>query len=893
MKDLQKDLLNPTLKKTLSLFQLDKNYVRGKGSYLIDDGGQHYLDFISQYGAVPFGYNPDFIWEQIQEVRQKSLPSLVQPSLPGEAIKLANMLADCSPGDLCYCTFCQSGAEAVEAAIKLARSSTGREIIVSTKNSFHGKTMGALSATGKESYQKPFLAPIPGFITIPYNDVEALQQVFAQYGSNIAAFIVEPVQGEGGIIVAQPGYLKAAREICTFYETAFIIDEIQTGLGRTGKLFACEHDDIEPDIMLLAKALGGGLLPLGVCISSPRIWNDDFGMLHSSTFANNNLTCYVGQAVIEKLLCNQQQLIFEIAEKGNYLLSKLEQLAERYPGAVKEVRGRGLMLGIEFHDLQDCGSYDMTFLANCGGFTALIAGFLLNVYHIRIAPFLNDSMTLRLEPSLNISYEDMNKVLEALEVVCRIINYRDYAKLYRYLIGDYRKIEEVVDYRAVSRKIKGAKIKEGEQASQKFAFIIHYPAPEDVVANNPSFSCFSRQELYRFLEWQKDSAGVEVVCHMPAIRSLEGKIAEGWLIGVSYSAREIMSLPRNKTQEAIAKAVDLGRELGAKIIGLGALTSVVTHGGRTVQGRGVAITSGNSFTTLMAMEALFAGANMMHINIAKAQAAVVGASGSIGRACAFLLSEKSSRIILLGNPQRINSSQRRLDSLVTDLFAYAYQRMKADQLSGLSGWLKRSLDILLSRSSKKAQELGQAILKATDLTPSLLSDMCEYLNIELPVKASIQVDETLPLCDMIVAASNSPDYVIYPQHLKPGVVVCDVARPADVSPQTFEERDDVLILEGGLVKYPSDIAFGPNLGYRDGVNLACLSETVLLALEGDYNDYSIGAKLPLETITYLRDLGIKHGLGLAGLKMNNREISNREIEAIYQRSLQLKNVQNM
>ena len=271
MSGMRDDLLNPTLKKTLSLFQLDKKYISGKGSYLFDETGQRYLDFIAQYGAIPFGYNPDFIWERIQEVREKALPSLVQPSLPVEALQLANMLADCSPGELCYSTFCQSGTEAAESAIKLARSSTGREIIVSTKNSFHGKTMGALSATGKESYQKPFRAPIPGFLSVPYNDVEALQQVFAEHGDHIAAFIVEPIQGEGGIILAQPGYLAAAQEICSSYGAIFIVDEIQTGLGRTGKLFACEYEGIEPDIMLLAKALGGGLLPMAVCIDRKSV----------------------------------------------------------------------------------------------------------------------------------------------------------------------------------------------------------------------------------------------------------------------------------------------------------------------------------------------------------------------------------------------------------------------------------------------------------------------------------------------------------------------------------------------------------------------------------------------------------------------------------------------
>jgi len=893
MADLRKDLLNPTLKDKLSLFQLDKNYISGQGSYLFDENGQRYLDFISQYGAIPFGYNPDFIWEQLMEVRDKLIPSLVQPSLPGEALKLANMLADCTPGDLSYCTFCQSGTEAVEAAIKLARSTTGREIIVSAYNSFHGKTMGALSATGKESYQKPFFAPIPGFIKIPFNDVEALQQVFVEQGTNIAAFIVEPIQGEGGIIVAQPGYLKAARDLCTEYGALYIVDEIQTGLGRTGKLFACEHEAIEPDVLLLAKALGGGLLPLGVCISSPRVWNDDFGMLHSSTFANNNLTCYVGQAVLNKLLADDQKIIKEVAQKGDYLMSKLQLLARRYPDAVKEVRGRGLMLGMEFHDQKDCGSYDITFMVNSGGFTALIAGFLLNVYNIRLAPFLNDSMTLRLEPSLEISYADMDYVVEALDIVCRIISRRDYAKLYRYLIGDYSKVSEVKDYRGVSRSVKAVELKEGEEATEKFAFIIHYPAPEDVIANNPSFRSYSRSELYRFLDWQKQSPSADVVCHMPAIKSRTGKIAEGWLIGVPFGAREIMGLPRSETTKIIAEAVDMAKDLGAGIVGLGALTSVVTRGGKAVQGRGIAITSGNSFTTLMAMEALIAGAEKMHIDLNQARGAVIGATGSIGRACALMLSEQISQITLLGNPQRPTSSNLRLNTLLCDLFTYAHQRMVSGQIGGLSAWLNDCLILLEKQDNSMAQKLASALREGKDLSKDLMTEICNYLHLEVPVHTSILVDETLPECDMIVAASNSPDYIVYPHHLKPGAVICDVARPTDISPRVFDERDDVLILEGGLVQYPCDIAFGPNMGYRDGINLACLSETVLLALEGDYNDYSIGTKMPLETIHYLRSLGEKHGFSLAGLKMNNREITNREIEAIYQRSLNLKNAENM
>lgn len=891
MTTLRKDLLNPTLAKLLQTFHLDKDYVAGQGSYLFDEKGNRYLDFIAQYGAVPFGYNPEVIWQALDRVRTRQIPSLVQPSLPGEALRLANKLAEITPGDLCYCTFCQSGAEAVEAAIKLARSATGKMTIVSTERSFHGKTLGALSATGREVYQTPFGAPVPGFMRIPYNDSAALAEIL-ENNSDIAAFIVEPVQGEGGIVPARPGYLREVQDLCRQHGVVFIVDEIQTGLGRTGKMFACEHEGIEPDVLLLAKALGGGLIPIGVCISSPRVYNDDFGSLHSSTFANNQLSCAVGCAMLDELLKDDQQLIREVAAKGEYLLERARRLGESYPDIIKEVRGKGLMVGMEFYDLDDCGDFNMAYLCDRGAFTALIAGFLLNVCQIRLAPFLNNPMTLRLQPTLTITTEEIDRVMDALEMVCRILSCRDYALLYRFLIGDYSRPKNIIDYRSSSRKIKASSLEAGEKPTQKFAFIIHYPGPEDVIANNPSFVSYNRDELNQLLEWQCQTGEAGMVCHMPAIRSRNGDIAEGWLIGVPYGARQIMSLPREEVVKVIGEAVDMGCDLGAGIVGLGALTSVVTRGGRSVTDRDVAITSGNSFTVLMAMEALYLGAEKMHIDVAQAQGAVVGATGSIGRACALMLSEQVTNIVLLGNPQHPTSSRNRLRSLQSDLLAYAKERLEKGEESGLAGWLKDVLDNLANRHDPVSQQLIKAYQEG-NLTPDWLQKTTEHLNLQVPVTTSLSLDESLPLCDLIVAASNAPDYLIFSRHLRPGCVVCDVARPADVSPEVYQMRDDVLVLEGGLVQYPDNISFGPNFGYREGVSLACLAETVLLALEGDYQHFSIGTKLPLETVAYLRSLGEKHGFSLAGLVMNGREITHEDIEQIYNRSRQLKQAQNM
>ncbi len=888
---LRNNLLNPTLKDIFTTFKLDKDYVVGEGTYLQDAEGNRYLDFIAQYGAVPFGYNPAFVWEALEGVRERGLPSLVQPSIPGEALRLANMLADCSPGDLCYSTFCQSGTEAVEAAIKLARSYTGKEIIISTENSFHGKTLGALSATGKDSYQAPFRAPAPGFIRIAYNDINALQRAIEENQGNVAGFIVEPVQGEGGIIVAQTGYLLDAQEICREHNVVFIVDEVQTGLGRTGKLFACEHEGVEPDVMLLAKALGGGLLPMGVCLSSPRVWNDDFGMLHSSTFANNGVTCAVGIAVLDKLCRDEQGMIKEIKDKGDYLLERVQGLEKKYPDVVKEVRGLGLMVGMEFQDMDDCGSYDMAYLSDQGGFTALLTGYLLNVYGIRLAPFLNSSTTLRLEPALTISYTEIDRVVTALDIVCRIMNHKDYSQLYRYLLGDNSPARDIKDYRSKSRKTKHSSIRPGETADHKFAFIIHYPGSEDVVLNNPSFASLSQEDLYKFLAWESQTKDPGIVCHMPAIRSKTGSLVEGWMIGVPFGGREIMQLPNEVTVDMIARAVDMGRDLGAEIVGLGALTSVVTRGGRSVTGRNVAITSGNSYTTLMGVEALFLGAEKMHIDPIAARGGVVGATGSIGRACALIMSEQLSQMTLFGNPEHPTSSNNRLNSLAREIFSYARNRMQAGELQGMSLWLSKVNQLLANQSNDIARKCLSDINEA-ELSLSLINEICNHLEIDAPINISIDISQDLPDCTLVIATSNSPEYLIYPEDLQSGSVVCDVARPADVAPSVYQ-RNDVLILEGGLVQYPDAINFGANLGYRDGVSLACLSETVLLAMEGDCQDYSIGSKLPLETVQYLRTVAQKHGLSLAGLRMGNHEIDDKDIEKIYQNSLHIIMAENM
>nr|MBO2470892.1 aminotransferase III [Bacillota bacterium] len=258
--------VNPHLGELLRTVQLDKRFVRGEGAWLWDADGRRYLDFIAAYGALPFGFNPPRIWDALEEVRRTGEPSFIQPSYLDAAGELARRLIELTGGDLDYVTFTNSGAESTEAAIKLARAATRRKRILATKNSFHGKTMGALSATGRNSYQDAFYVPFEGFDFVPYGDVDAIREALAARPGEYAAVMLEPIQGEGGIVVPPPGYLKAVEELAREHGALFVLDEVQTGLGRTGVMFRYQTEGVKPDVVTLAKALGGGLFPIGAML---------------------------------------------------------------------------------------------------------------------------------------------------------------------------------------------------------------------------------------------------------------------------------------------------------------------------------------------------------------------------------------------------------------------------------------------------------------------------------------------------------------------------------------------------------------------------------------------------------------------------------------------------
>ncbi|MHB8637357.1 MAG: aspartate aminotransferase family protein [Fimbriimonadaceae bacterium] len=386
--------VNPQLAKLLSFAGFPVE-MRAEGAYIYDQDGRALLDFLGGYGVFSLGHRHPKVVAAVSDQLGK-MPLSGKAFFSSVAADLAEKLAQVSPGNLQFTFFCNSGAEAVEGALKFARVATGRSKMVSTHGSFHGKTFGALSVTGREKYRKRFEPLLPDVTFVPFGDGKAATD---EIDMNTACMIVEPIQGEGGIQVPPDGYLKELRRACDRAGALLIIDEVQTGLGRTGKLFACEHDGVVPDLMPLAKCLGGGVMPIGAILGTREVWEAVFSdnpLLHTSTFGGGGMACAAGLATLKVI--EEEGLVARSATMGALLLNELKKVADGHSDLVSDVRGRGLMVGLEFK-LDEVGE--------------LVVGQLLK-RNVIVAYALNNPRVIRFEPPLIIGEPEIGIVTQAL-----------------------------------------------------------------------------------------------------------------------------------------------------------------------------------------------------------------------------------------------------------------------------------------------------------------------------------------------------------------------------------------------------------------------------------------------------------------------------------------------
>lgn len=387
--------VNPAMARLFRFMGLATIEETADGVYIIDNNGKKYIDCIGGYGSVNLGHSNKEVVEACKEQMDK-MPLSSKVLINSKLAQLCEKLAEITPEGLQYSFICNSGTEAVEGALKLAKIATGKPEIIATKGGFHGKSLGALSATGRELFRSPFEPLLPGFTHVPFGDLEAME---AAINENTAAVIIEIIQGEGGVILPPEGYITGLRKLCTDKGVLLIVDEVQTGMGRTGKMFACEHYDLKPDIMCLAKALGGGVMPIGAFVSTEKIWEKfiEAPLLHTSTFGGNPLACTAAIKTIEIL--KRDNLIEETAQKGQYFIDGLLRLQEKYPTVVKEVRGKGLLIGLEFSK-EGIGGMLMSEVIERG---------------LLVAYTLNNEKIIRIEPPLIISKEEIETVIKILD----------------------------------------------------------------------------------------------------------------------------------------------------------------------------------------------------------------------------------------------------------------------------------------------------------------------------------------------------------------------------------------------------------------------------------------------------------------------------------------------
>jgi putrescine aminotransferase len=370
----------------------------GRDSMLCDLLGREYIDCLGGYGIFSAGVNhPKVVKAVTDQIQRMALNS--QELLEPWRAALARVLAEVTPGDLQNSFFINNGTDAMEGAIKLARLYTKRNTFISALGGFHGKSMGSLSLMGKASFREPFQHGLQDVRFVPYGDADALEDEFVRcdtVGVRIAGVVLEPVQGEAGGVVPPDDYLPRAREQCTRYGALLIADEIQTGMGRTGKFWGVDHWNVVPDIMCVGKSIGGGVMPLSAFISTAEIWEVMIPnpIIHSTTFGGNPLACAAGLAAIEVTL--EEDLPGQAATKGEFLLRELACLQQKYPQVLKEAHGKGLLIGMEF-PVQETGWKVASGLFKRG---VLVAGTYSKAQVIRIEPALGISMDL-LQEMLN------------------------------------------------------------------------------------------------------------------------------------------------------------------------------------------------------------------------------------------------------------------------------------------------------------------------------------------------------------------------------------------------------------------------------------------------------------------------------------------------------------
>lgn len=815
----------PHLQQLLHTLRLDVTYERGLGDHLYyrDDTGREIevLDLVGGYGSLLLGHAHPVLVAEAQRLLLSGRPMHAQGSRRDFAAQLASELSRRAHGDYCV-IFGNSGAEAVEAAMKHAMLETGSRTFIALEGAFHGKTLGALQLTANPQYREPFDLPGLQVLRVALNNLEQLEAAFAQT-SDLAAFIFEPILGEGGIRPIEAAFIQRAAQLCAQRDVPLIADECQTGLGRTGTFLACELLGVQPDYILLSKALGGGLAKISALLIRRGRYREDFDLKHTSTYAEDDYSCAIA---LQALALIHDNVLAACREKGERLLAGLRRLAATFPGVIADVRGRGLMIALEFCRTPRSPSFLLRFLTSQEDLAYVITGHLLNVHQIRIAPTLSDRFTLRLEPSALIEEVQIERFLAAMAEVCDQLDRGDALKLTRYFTAtrasdNWAGTSARTDGKFAAFHEERFRERRHSTPAVRVGWLCHMIDADGLVSLEPAFAEMSFAEREAYLAHFVTRAA-PIVLGAVDVRSATGRVVRVYPILLPFTSRWVkhqldqrrLALP----QALVQQGVDLACTLDCQTVSLGQYTSIVTLNGTRLAPRGMGVTTGNSFAIALAIQALDRAHRETNRAPEDSVLVIAGAAGNIGRTCAEMLAPRYQRTVLVGSA-RPGSRQR--------------------------------LQVLASR-------IPNAIA-TTDLT-------------------------AVGKGDVVVAALNAVDAPLAADHFARGAIVCDLSIPVSLPAEVSAARPDLLLIQGGIVALPG----GEDLeivGFPlpPGQTYGCMAEAMLLGWEG-IQDATFTGSLTAEHVARVTAMAARHGFKLADYKRTSVHGCERKEAGAYARA---------
>ncbi len=736
---------------------------------------------------------------------------------------------------------------------------------IAIKKAFHGKTSGSLDITFNENFRKFYqlnkydkqktkfidcteealdqaLENATIYIDIPKIALDFKIEIQKSPLCLCLGLIVEPIQGEGGVIPVSKSFLNYSRKITSDKHIPLVFDEIQCGFFRTGELFHSFHHKVYADYYLLAKSLGGGIVKNAVLLVSSDHYDEDFGYNHTSTFAEDEFSCAVSIAAYheaKKLLPNNDFI-------SRYLFSELEKLKLQYPGVVEEIRGCHLMVGVKFYDFDYSNGYSFQMISRTGFLNYFLASYLLNNYKVRIAPTLSDKSTIRIQPSLVTTKEEIDQLIAGLRAVCQIMDYRDFYKFIEHLLPEEEKGKR--DLKDFGRK---AVPLSTNSPYPKIAFITHYINENGARAGDESTEILSDNSINQMLGDVMEIA-TPIILGNTDIESPDGSKINMHFIGVLFTAnmaRKMLLENNAEHYEFICdEAINMAQEeFGCKLIGLGQYSSVITKNGKTISNPHVKLTTGNSFTVSIGIDAVKTEIESKINAGQKITLGLLGAGGNIISVYTKCMLAFCSEVLLKGSDSK--SGLFKTTRFAKELLAFIFKSLQdaPDKISNHLRAIVSSTDVFQAYLNNEIS-LNEG---------KLWENFCKELGDKNPIKLIEDLTE-LRKCDVTAVATNSANAFLTTDYFSPGSVVYDISVPVNCTKELINNNLNIKVILGGIVQLPNKELF-PMKGYPlgKGESFACISETILLGMENFNGNFSFGNLIP-EQIEAIKRIGKRH-----------------------------------